>query len=588
MLELTYFATYLGPSPWADEPVVAAKLKIEDVGAFESAAARLTAWCSEWFVRAEPSSDDPVVAAGEFIASWARDLLNQQGGRIVEAGAARIGAEVMVHLGYHRPQASGQALDLGVRLLVEFALLDERSVADLLAEFWATVRPTHPDFQAAILIEYARRKSLPYRRRDGPDRLWHYGWGARSAVMFESKPMSDSHMGSNWATDKAFSKRIFRELGAPVAASAVVRDERDLARAAELIGFPCAAKPLIGARSVGVTTYVRSLEDLRAAFGVASKASPAGVMIEQHIEGEIIRINVMRGTLWRAIRRNRPSVAADGRSTVAELLAELNRSRQDSGVVHPLVRSVPADEELLAALRDQGLGPDDIPAAGRTVRLRNIPLLTTGARYDDVTGVLHPETRDMAEALARYFGIQVCGLDFITADPTQSCHRQGAFLEINSVPSLRNSIAAGVPEDEVGRVALGEDIGRVPSLLVVAAAESRAQIRGRLPADNSLGWASGELAGLGPATLSGRQPTVHESTVVILGHPRVRAAVVIATAEDIRNYGLPADHFDAAIVMPASGLDDTWTSVVRRRSGAFAETDDLAVLDGAVARLSRA
>ena len=588
MLQLTDATTYLGPSPWADEPVVTATLVVAEVGAFESAAAKLAACCSEWFMRPEAPAEDPAVSVGQFVAAWCRDLLNQQDGRIIEAGAARDNAAVVVYLGYHQPRASFQALTLCTRLLDVSAQLDERFTKDLLALFRARTLSAHPDYQAAILIEYARRTSLPWRRREGPGRLWQFGWGARGTVMFESKPMSDSSLGSHWANEKAFSKRIFRELGAPVAASAIVRDEISLEQAAENIGVPCVVKPLRGSRSVGVTTYVRSLEDLRTAFGVAAKTSPAGMTVERHIEGELIRIMVMRGTLWRAIRRNRLSVVADGHSTAAELLAALNQSRPESEAARPGVGPVPHDDEFLAALRDQDLEPNDIPAAGRVVRLRNIPLLAAGARYDDVTDVLHPDTRDMAEALARYFGIQSCGLDFITADPAQSCHRQGAFLEINSTPGLRVPIMAGVPEDEVCRVVLGEDIGRVPSLLVVAAGESRAEIRKRLPADHQLGWASGELAGLGATTLSGRRPTVCASTEVILRHPLTRAAVVIATAEDIRRFGLPADRFDAAIVMPAAGLDDTWTSVVRRRSGTHKKSDDLADLHTAIATLGRA
>ncbi len=366
-----------------------------------------------------------------------------------------------------------------------------------------------------------------------------------------------------------------------------MRNAQELPRAERDIGFPCVAKPLDASQSVGVTTYIRSPEALKEAFSRAAAHSRSGVIIERQIEGELLRIMVMRGRFWCAIRRGRPSIVADGRSTAGELLAAYNRSHitPDSP---SFVGPAPDDENFRAALAEQHLTPDDIPAAGRIVRLHNIPLMAAGGRYADVTDVLHPDTRDMAEGLARYFGISACALDFITPDPAQSCHRQGGFLEINSVPALRLLILGGVPEDEIGRMVLGDDVGRVPSLLLVAPAESREQIRRLLPADNTLGWASGEVAGLGSATLSGRRPTVHASTLVVLRHPLVRSVVVIATAADIQGLGLPVDRVDRAIVMPGAGLDDTWAAVVRRRSGEYQETDDPARVEQAIATLGRA
>ena len=586
MIKLDPFATYLGPGPQADEPVVLVRCTLTDPAAFAPAAARL-AEGTEW-LRPPTADADLELAAADFLASWARALLNRQEGRIVEAGAVRDEHGVTVFLGYHHPQASLQALALGAQLLTESARLDARAAQELTDGVLKNILPTQPDFQAAILIEYARRLDLPWRRAQVWKRFWHFGQGVRGAMMFESAPMEDSHLGSLLAIDKAASKRLFAELGAPVARSVVVVEEKDLRAAIAVVGYPCVVKPLDRGRSIGVTTYVRDAAELIAAFRVAARESRTGVMIERHVEGELVRLMVMKGRLWRAIQRNRPAAGGDGRSTIAQLLEALNRSRKAGGAGHSLVGDVPADEEFHAALRAQGLTPADIPAAGRRVRLRNIPLLATGAHYEDVTAELHPETRATAEALAQRFGIVACGLDFITESPAVSCHAQGAFIEINATPGLRVPILAGVPADEVAKVTLGEKVGRVPSLLVVAPADFEAELRRRIPDDPSLGWACGASAGLGSTRLSGHAPMTHAAAEIIFGHPHVRAVVIVATAAELAKHGLPVDRCDQAIVLRDAGLPEPWRAVVRRRCGDYTETDELDRVNQAIAALPRA
>lgn len=586
MIKLDHFATYLGPGPQADEPVVLVRCTLTDPAAFAPAAARLAA-DAEWF-RPPTADTDAELAAAAFLAAWARALLNQQEGQIVEAGAFRDETGATAFLGYHHPQASLQALALGAHLLASSARLDVRAVQELTDGFLRKVLPTQPDFQVAILIAYARRVGLPWRRAGIPGRFWRFGQGARGVMMFESAPMEDSHLGSVLAKDKAVSKRLFAALGAPVAPSVVVTEEKDLRAAIAAVGYPCVVKPLDRGRSIGVTTDVRDAAELGAAFRVAARESRTAVMIERQVEGELLRLIVIRGRLWRAIRRNRPEAVGDGRSTVAQLLEALNRTRKAGGDGQSPIGEAPADDDFRAALRMQGLTPTDIPAAGRRVRLRNIPLLPPKAHCDDVTAELHPETRAMAEALARRFGIAVCGLDFITESPAVSCHAQGAFLEINATPGLRVPILAGASEDEVARTVLGEKVGRMPSLLVVAPADFEAELRRRLPDDPSLGWACGASAGLGATRLSGHAPMTHAAAEIIFEHPDACAIVIVATAAELAQHGLPADRFDLAIVLGAAGLPENWRAVVRRRCGDYVETDDLDQVSRSITALPRA
>lgn len=578
ILRLEHVGTRLGPGPGTTEPCVAARLTLNDAAAFDPAAARLAALCSGWFHEPTEPAALPAVKAARFLARWAQGLMNRQEGRITEAVTEADGGAALILLGFHHPAASLQALGLGARLLEESARLSREDVDRTLADFQKKTLAVHPDFQAAILIEHARRNSIPWSRVQGPHRLWRYGWGVRGSMMFESMPLGDSTIGHILSTDKEGAKRAFEDLGAPVAAGLVVRNEQELPKAAEAVGYPCVVKPLDRGRSVGVTTYVRSLEQLRAAFRLAAKEARTGVMIERHVEGELIRIIVLRGKFWKAVRRNRPTATGDGKSSVRQLLHALNRRRKELKAGGSLMGEVPEDEGFTAALREQGLSSDDVPAEGRRVRLRNIPLLAAGADYEDVTEVLHPETRLMAEALARHFGIQSCGLDLMTEDPARSCHELGVFLEINTTPGMRVPIVAGVSPDELGRAILGEGIGRVPCLLVIAPAETQASLRGAMPDEPDFGWACGGLAGFGDVGLSGRRTLTHQSAEVVTRHPSTRAFAAVANPEEILRHGLPADRFDLALVMKGASLPEAWMEALSKHCGSVrkdASPDDV-------------
>ena len=568
ILRLEHVATRLGPGPGSVEPTVVVRLTLQDEAAFSQAAERLSALCARWFRPAPDTTADPAVKAARFLARWAQRLMNQLEGRIVEADGQEDGDGALILLGFHHPTASLQALALAAKLLEESAQLNREGLDRTLADFQQRILPAHPDFQAAILIEHARRHSIPWSRVQGPRRVWRYGWGVRGRMMFESMPMGDSAIGDLLSRNKEASKRVFEDLGAPVAASMAVRSEQELPKAAEAAGYPCVVKPLDRGRSVGVTAYVRNPEQLRAAFRTAAKETRTGVMVERHVEGELIRIIVLRGKFWKAIRRNRPTVLGDGKSTVRGLLQDLNRGRRERAAEGVPIGEVPGDEGLAEALREQGLTPEDVPAPGRRVRLRNIPLLAAGADYDDVTEILHPETRRMAESLAAHFGIQACGLDLMTEDPSRSCHELGAFLEINTTPGLRVPIVAGVPEDELGRAVLGEEAGRVPCLLVIAPAEKQAALREAMPDEPGFGWACGSLAGFGRVTLSGRRTLTHQSAEVLMRNPSTRAFAAVANPEEILRHGLPADRFDLALVMKGASLPEAWMRTLAANCGA--------------------
>lgn len=580
MIELRHLATYFGPNPYDSDPVVVVSLRVS--AGFTAGAAdkmiRVSRACAAWFTPL--ATDGPVdeAALGRFIAHWALAALNEFGGGLTTAVVIPTTDDVQVALGFHHPKLSLDALALGARILADVDRLPATGLTDALQRLWQACRTINPDYQVQFLIDYARKHGVPYRRYIPGTRYWQFGWGTRSEVFFESSPMADSAQGKTWANDKALSKRVFRALGVPTAPSMTVRSEAELEQAMQTIGFPCVTKPLDRGRSQGVTTDIRDHAHLVQGFQEAKKHTAGSIMIERHIEGEVHRLVVVRGRLWKAIRRDRPHVTGDGRSTVLALAETRNEPFRRQTRPGAFVGPVPLGNEFHSVLRRQGLNPEDIPAAGIRVRLLDIPLLSAGATYCDVTDQVHPDVATMTEALARAFGLASCGVDYIATEIGRSCFEQGAFVEINLTPGLRVPLMAGVPAEEIARTLLGDRPARLPYTLVIAPAADHAAIRIGLPLSPSVGWACGGRTGLGSLTLPDVIPSIHQAMGRLVKHPGVASLILVADPAQLTSEGLPNGRSSRTLLLASARLDPKWTDVALRHTDQLVELADHASL----------
>jgi cyanophycin synthetase len=96
-----------------------------------------------------------------------------------------------------------------------------------------------------------------------------------------------------------------------------------------------------------------------------------------------------------------------------------------------------------------GLTAGSIPDAGQTVFLRSTANLSTGGTATDVTDVIHPDNREMAERAVRAIGLDVGGVDFLSKDITESYRAiGGGICEVNAAPGFRMHVS---PSEGKGR-----------------------------------------------------------------------------------------------------------------------------------------
>jgi cyanophycin synthetase len=108
------------------------------------------------------------------------------------------------------------------------------------------------------------------------------------------------------------------------------------------------------------------------------------------------------------------------------------------------------DAQAHKMLEKVQLTPGAVPAQGQIVYLRSTANLSTGGTATDVTDVIHPDNREMAERAVRAIGLDVGGVDFLSRNITESYRKiGGGICEVNAAPGFRMHVAPseGTPRD---------------------------------------------------------------------------------------------------------------------------------------------
>jgi cyanophycin synthetase len=305
----------------------------------------------------------------------------------------------------------------------------------------------------ASLVKAAEARDIPWIRI-GEASLVQFGHGFRQKRIWATVTSDTRNIAVDLASDKALTNRLLADSGLPVPRQHVVRSVEAAVEAFEELAGPVVVKPLDGNHGRGVTIGVRTVDALRAAFQVAAEVRST-VVVESFVEGFDHRLLVVAGKMVAASKRVPGHVTGDGVHTVAELVAQVNADPR-RGVGHEKVLTrLELDEQALRLLSGLGLTPHTVVESGRTVFLRSTANLSTGGTAVDVTDLVHPDNREMAERAAATIGLDVCGVDFLTPDVSQSwTEAGGAICEVNAAPGFRMHVSPseGPPRDVAGAV----------------------------------------------------------------------------------------------------------------------------------------
>ena len=240
----------------------------------------------------------------------------------------------------------------------------------------------------------------------------------------------------------------------------------------EELGGPVVVKPLDGNHGRGVATNLTTREQVIAAYEVAINEG-SRVIVEQYVTGDDYRLLVVGNQLVAAARREPAHVIGDGRSTIRELVDEVNRDPRRSDGHATVLSCIKLDAIALAVLAEQGFTPDSVVPAGVKVLIRRNANLSTGGTATDVTDEVHPEIARRAVDAVRMVGLDIAGVDVVAHDISRPLREQGgAVIEVNAGPGLRMHLrpSHGTPRP-VGRAIVDmmfpeTQTGRIPIVAV--------------------------------------------------------------------------------------------------------------------------
>lgn len=286
-----------------------------------------------------------------------------------------------------------------------------------------------------------------------------------------------------------------------------------------------------------------------------AKEHGSTVIVEQQFIGLDHRILVVAGEVVAVAERVPAHVVGDGRQSIRDLVAEVNRDpRRGEGHKSMLTR-IKLDEATEHLLAQSGLTSDSIPDRGQMVSLRPTANLSTGGTAIDRTDEIHPENALIARRAAQIVGLDIAGIDFVCADITKSVHETGGgIIEVNAGPGFRMHLEPfqGRPRN-VARPVLEllfpkGSRGRVPIFAITGT--NGKSTTGRMLAQVLQG--SGLAVGLTSTTgiyLNGERIGTGDSSGprsarIVLREPSVQAAVLECARGGILREGLGFDECD--------------------------------------------
>ncbi len=305
----------------------------------------------------------------------------------------------------------------------------------------------------ASLVKAAVDRGIPWLRLNEQS-LVQLGHGKYQQRIQATVTGRTPHIAVELASDKEETNKILGSLGLPVPRQELVQSADAAWRAARRLGGAVVLKPYNGNHGRGITINIREEDEVRAAFAAAREHSRS-VIVETYLAGDDHRLLVVNGELVAATRRTPGHVVGDGVSTVEQLIDVVN-SDPRRGVGHEKVLTkLKLDREAELMLERLEYTASSVPKAGEVVPLRSTANLSTGGTATDVTDVIHPDNRAMAERAVRAIGLDVGGVDFLSTNIAESYKTiGGGICEVNAAPGFRMHIAPseGTPRDAAGPV----------------------------------------------------------------------------------------------------------------------------------------
>ncbi len=288
----------------------------------------------------------------------------------------------------------------------------------------------------ASIIDEAVSRGIPWIRLNKYS-LCQLGYGENQKRIQATVTSQTSSIGVELACDKEDTKYLLEQAEIPVPKGEIVKSEDGLESALSSIGYPIVIKPVNGNHGRGITTNITNKENALIAYRAAKNVSRS-VIVERYITGDDYRVLVINYKLVAAAKRTPARVIGDGKSTIEQLIEEVNKHPKRGYGHEKVLTYITIDEMTLTILKNKKLTVKSVLKKNEILDLKDTANLSTGGTAEDVTDIVHPYNIFMCERIARIIGLDVCGIDIMTSSISEPLpETNGAVLEVNAAPGFR-------------------------------------------------------------------------------------------------------------------------------------------------------
>lgn len=420
------------------------------------------------------------------------------------------------------------------------------------------------------LLVAAHDTGVPWQRI--AKNVYQFGWGANARWLDSTFTDATPVIGVTLARDKGTTITTLRDAGFPVTEHRRVTSEAEALAAAQALGYPVVVKAGNLDGGQGVYAGLHSPQAVTRAYARARRLTDH-LLVEKHVDGNDYRLQVFQGEVFWLTHRRPASVTGDGHHTVEALVRQVNAQRlQERQQRQSLLKSIELDEEAHDWLEAQQLTLQDVPAAGRVVRLRGAANISGGGTLEPVLDRAHPDNLALAIRAARVLRLDIAGVDLLAPDISRSWLETGGVIcEVNAQPQ----VSPHLPAYLLSRLVQGQ--GRIPVVAIIGDPRPspwfqawQRSLAGQAPGlglglvlpDDTMIDATRVLpsrgAGGSPASLATRASA-------LLRDPSVRRLLVVASDASMLSTGLPVDRMDGTILASAPSQPGPAIEALARR-----------------------
>lgn len=341
---------------------------------------------------------------------------------------------------YQEEQAGRYAARAAVRLcrsIVDTGSYPTKELAQDLLDLQEIARDAALGPSTETIVKEAELRGIPWSQLSARAMI-QLGYGACQKRVQATLSDHSGILAVELACDKEGTKQILRDAGVPVPRGAVIQYLEDLQGAIDEVGgYPIVIKPLDGNHGRGITIDINNYVDAETAYDMAKNVSKS-VIVERFYQGRDHRVLVINGKLVAVAERIPARVIGDGKSTISELVEEINQDPNRGEGHDNVLTKIALDRASISRLEKQGYGLDTILPDGEVAYLRATANLSTGGIAVDRTDDIHPENIWLAQRVSRIIGLDIMGIDVVTPDITKPLREvDGVVVEVNAAPGFR-------------------------------------------------------------------------------------------------------------------------------------------------------